>query len=114
MLFHGIQVPNIMDGVDPYTEHPTKPGGEHVYEWVAKGPAVGIYHSHHNAQEQIPDGMFGAFTIDNTPIPEKLKDKGYTILSWRDWKALAPQEYIMPHNERRAAASKRVLPTRAC
>ena len=65
--FHGIQVPNVMDGVDPYTESPTTPGGEHVYDFVAKGPAVGIYHSHHNAQEQIPDGMFGAFTIDNMP-----------------------------------------------
>ena len=76
--FHGIQVPNVMDGVDPYTESPTTPGGEHIYEWVAKGPAVGIYHSHHNAQEQIPDGMFGAFTIDEMPIPQKLIDKGYT------------------------------------
>ena len=76
--FHGIRVPNVYDGVDPYTERPTPPGGEHVYEWVAQGPAVGIYHSHHNAQEQIPDGMFGAFTIDEMPIPQKLIDKGYT------------------------------------
>jgi manganese oxidase len=76
--FHGIRVPNVMDGVDPYTESPTTPGGEHIYEFVAKGPAVGIYHSHHNAQEQIPDGMFGAFTIDEMPIPQKLIDKGYT------------------------------------
>jgi FtsP/CotA-like multicopper oxidase with cupredoxin domain len=75
--FHGIQVPNVMDGVDPYTESPTVPGGEHIYDFVAKGPAVGIYHSHHNAQEQIPDGMFGAFTIDEMPIPQKLIDKGY-------------------------------------
>ncbi len=75
--FHGIQVPNVMDGVDPYTESPTKPGGQHIYEFVAKGPAVGIYHSHHNAQEQIPNGMFGAFTIDEMPIPQKLIDKGY-------------------------------------
>lgn len=75
---HGIQVPNVMDGVDPYTQAPTVPGGEHIYEFVAKGPAVGIYHSHHNAQEQIPDGMFGAFTIDEMPIPQKLIDKGYT------------------------------------
>lgn len=80
---HGIQVPNVMDGVDPYTEHPTPPGGEHVYEFVAKGPAVGIYHSHHNAQEQIPDGMFGAFTIDYMPIPQKLQDKGYTKIDKR-------------------------------
>ena len=75
--FHGIQVPNIMDGVDPYTEAPTQPGAQHVYEFTAKGPAVGIYHSHHNAQEQIPNGMFGAFTIDDMPVPQKLIDKGY-------------------------------------
>ncbi len=75
---HGIRVPNVMDGVDPYTQAPTKPGGEHIYEFVAQGPAVGIYHPHHNAQEQIPDGMFGAFTIDEMPIPQKLIDKGYT------------------------------------
>ncbi|MBI4936467.1 MAG: multicopper oxidase domain-containing protein [Actinobacteria bacterium] len=75
--FHGIRVPNVMDGVDPYTEAPTTPGGEHIYEFEAKGPSVGIYHSHHNAQEQIPNGMFGAFTIDEMPVPQKLIDKGY-------------------------------------
>ena len=75
--FHGIRVPNVMDGVDPYTEDPTRPGEEHVYEFEAKGPAVGIYHSHHNAQEQIPNGMFGALTIDEMPTPQKLIDKGY-------------------------------------
>lgn len=74
---HGIQVPNVMDGVDPYTEAPTRPGGEHVYEFVAKGPAVGIYHSHHNAEQQIPDGMFGALLIDEIGLPQKLIDKGY-------------------------------------
>jgi FtsP/CotA-like multicopper oxidase with cupredoxin domain len=74
---HGIQVPNVMDGVDPYTESPTIPGGEKVYEFVAKGPAVGIYHSHHDAQQQIPDGMFGALLIDQMPVPQKLIDKGY-------------------------------------
>jgi len=75
--FHGIQVPNVMDGVDPYTEAPTTPGGEHIYEFEAKGPAVGIYHSHHDAQQQIPDGMFGAFIIDDIGLPQKLIDKGY-------------------------------------
>ena len=79
--FHGIRVPNVMDGVDPYTESPTAPGGEHIYEFEAKGPAVGIYHSHHNAQEQIPNGMFGALTIDEMPVPQKLIDKGYPAQS---------------------------------
>lgn len=75
---HGIRVPNLMDGVDPYTQPATPPGGTFTYEFVAQGPAVGIYHSHHNAQLQVPNGLFGAFLIDEVPIPEKLIDKGYT------------------------------------
>lgn len=47
-------------------------------------------------------------------LSELRTDKGYTILSWRDWKALSPQEYVMPHSERRETAGKRVLPTREC
>jgi FtsP/CotA-like multicopper oxidase with cupredoxin domain len=75
---HGIQVPNAMDGVDPYTQPPIPPGGSFTYEFVAKGPAVGIYHSHHDAQVQVPNGMFGAFLIDEMPIQQVLKDQGYT------------------------------------
>ena len=76
--FHGIRVPNNMDGVDPYTQAAVAPGESFVYEFDALEPAVGIYHSHHNAQEQIPNGLFGAFTIGEMPIPEYLQDKGYT------------------------------------
>ncbi|MFN8020100.1 MAG: multicopper oxidase domain-containing protein [Acidimicrobiales bacterium] len=75
--FHGIRVPNAMDGVDPYTQPVVKPGESFVYEFTTIEPAVGIYHSHHNAQEQIPNGMFGAFTVGEMPIPDYLKDKGY-------------------------------------
>ena len=75
--FHGVQVPNLMDGVDPYTEMPAIPGETRTYEFVAKGPAVGIYHPHHGADHQIPNGMFGAFLIDEMPVPQVLLDKGY-------------------------------------
>ena len=37
-----------------------------------------MYHSHHDAQVQVPNGLFGAFTIDEMPIPQVLLDKGYT------------------------------------
>ncbi|EIF2742068.1 restriction endonuclease, partial [Salmonella enterica subsp. enterica serovar Infantis] len=43
-------------------------------------------------------------------LSELRTDKGYTILSWRDLKVLAPEEYLMPHAERRVTAAKRVLP----
>jgi FtsP/CotA-like multicopper oxidase with cupredoxin domain len=76
--FHGIKVPNAMDGVDPYTQPPVPPGGTFTYEFTAQGPAVGIYHSHHDAQTQVPNGLFGAFLIDEMPIPEVLAGQGYT------------------------------------
>ena len=75
--FHGIRVPNNMDGVDPYTEDPTRPGETHVYEFELLEPAVGIYHPHHDAQIQIPDGLFGAFMVGEMPIQDVLKADGY-------------------------------------
>ncbi|MGE0309970.1 MAG: multicopper oxidase family protein, partial [Acidimicrobiia bacterium] len=77
MHLHGVRVPNSMDGVDPYTQPPIEPGHSFTYEFTAKGPAVGIYHSHHNAQVQVPNGLFGAFLIDEMPIPQKLIDQGF-------------------------------------
>ena len=81
--FHGIRVPNQMDGVDPYTQTAVPPGGTFVYEFTALEPAVGIYHSHHNAQAQVPNGLFGAFTIGEMPIPQVLQDQGYTKVDKR-------------------------------
>lgn len=82
--WHGIRVPNTMDGVDPYTQEATKPGGSFVYDLgEIKDDGNGIYHSHHNAQEQIPNGMFGAISIGEMPIPQKLVDMGYTKVDKR-------------------------------
>jgi FtsP/CotA-like multicopper oxidase with cupredoxin domain len=70
--FHGVRVPNAADGVDPYTQPPIKPGASFTYEFTAVEPAVGMYHSHHNAQVQVPNGLAGAFLIGEMPIPEEL------------------------------------------
>jgi plastocyanin len=67
--FHGITTPNSMDGVPYVTQDPVKPGETFTYEFVAQGPAVGMYHSHHHAEHQVPDGLVGAFLIGNEPVP---------------------------------------------
>ena len=67
--FHGIQVPNAMDGVPYVTQDPVKPGATYTYDFVAQGPAVGMYHSHHHAEHQVPDGLMGAFIIGDEPVP---------------------------------------------
>jgi len=46
-------------------------------------------------------------------LSELRTDKGYTILSARDWKTLKPEEYVLASVERREKAAKRVRPTPA-
>ncbi len=68
--FHGIETPNAMDGVPDVTQEPVKPGEVFVYEFVAKGPALGMYHSHHHAEHQVPDGLLGVFQVGDIPLPD--------------------------------------------
>ncbi len=67
--FHGIELPNAMDGVPDVTQPPVKPGAKFTYEFVAKGPAFGMYHSHHHAEHQVPDGLAGVIQIGDPPLP---------------------------------------------
>jgi FtsP/CotA-like multicopper oxidase with cupredoxin domain len=67
--FHGLETPNGMDGVPFITQDPITPGKSFTYEFVARGPAVGMYHSHDYAVEQVPNGMAGAFIIGDLPLP---------------------------------------------
>jgi FtsP/CotA-like multicopper oxidase with cupredoxin domain len=78
--WHGVMVPNAMDGVPFITQPPIKPGETFTYEFTALEPAVGIYHSHHDAQTQVPNGMFGAFTIGDPEIPDVRREMGYTSI----------------------------------
>jgi len=67
--FHGIRTPNAMDGVPDITQPPVKPGQTFTYAFTADRPAVGMYHSHHDAVKQVPDGLAGTFLIGTMPRP---------------------------------------------
>ena len=67
--WHGIQTPNNMDGVAPLTQPLILSGESFVYEFVAQRSSVGMYHAHHHAQMQIPNGLFGTFVIGEPDIP---------------------------------------------
>jgi manganese oxidase len=74
--WHGIRVPNAMDGVPPFTQPAVMPGESFTYEFEALEPAVGIYHSH-NGANQVLDGLFGAFTIGQMQTPPELLEQGF-------------------------------------
>lgn len=67
--FHGLATPNSMDGVPDVTQKPVKKGETFTYEFVAKGPAVGLYHAHQDSQKQVPMGLLGPIVIDDLPVP---------------------------------------------
>jgi len=66
---HGIDIPNAMDGVPYVTQDPITPGKSFAYDFVANGPAVGMYHSHDYALGQVSDGMAGAIIVGDQPLP---------------------------------------------
>jgi FtsP/CotA-like multicopper oxidase with cupredoxin domain len=62
--FHGMTVPNAMDGVPYITQDPVMPGGSFEYEFTVKDPpGTYMYHSHFNSTEQVSRGLFGAIVI---------------------------------------------------
>ena len=63
--FHGIDFDNFfMDGVPFVTQLPIPPGETFTYEFVANPAGSMMYHSHHNATDQVGRGLLGAFIID--------------------------------------------------
>jgi FtsP/CotA-like multicopper oxidase with cupredoxin domain len=74
--FHGVLVPNNMDGVPFVTQPPIKPGQSFTYEFTAKNPGSHMYHSHHNATKQVGLGQLGAFIIEPK---DKSKDPAFDI-----------------------------------
>lgn len=79
--FHGVILPNAMDGVPFITQPPIRPGESFTYEFTARNPGSHMYHSHHNAAEQVTSGLLGAFIIEpaNT-AREPVVDADYTLI----------------------------------
>jgi FtsP/CotA-like multicopper oxidase with cupredoxin domain len=74
--FHGQALPNAMDGVPHVTQDPIPPGGSFTYEFVAHTTGSHMYHSHHNATDQVGRGLLGAFIVEPRD-PAKRYDRLY-------------------------------------
>jgi FtsP/CotA-like multicopper oxidase with cupredoxin domain len=76
--FHGQRLPNNMDGVPLITQDPIPPGESFTYQFVAKATGSHMYHSHHNATDQVGRGLLGAFIVQPKD-PAKRYDKLYGV-----------------------------------
>lgn len=62
--WHGVRVPNDMDGVPHVTQAPIEPGGEFAYEFDLPDSGTFWYHPHQMSFEQVPRGLYGAFIVE--------------------------------------------------
>ena len=80
--WHGQRVPNTQDGVPFLTQPPIKPGATFVYEFTAGPFGSHMYHSHHNATEQVGLGMLGPLIVvpkERTVDPSYDKDELFIL-----------------------------------
>ena len=61
--WHGQRVKNVSDGVPYITQPPIKAGQSYTYEFTAGPFGSHMYHSHHNATEQVGQGMLGPLIV---------------------------------------------------
>jgi FtsP/CotA-like multicopper oxidase with cupredoxin domain len=76
--WHGIEVPNAMDGVPGMTQEPIQPGETFTYEFIARPAGTFMYHSHYEGDIQVSVGLYAPFIIDpkepetNPPAVDKI------------------------------------------
>jgi FtsP/CotA-like multicopper oxidase with cupredoxin domain len=81
--WHGLMVPYSQDGVPFLTQPPIKPGETYTYEFPIREGNAGthMYHSHHNAAEQVTRGLLGGFIVEpKDPAARPAFDREYTMV----------------------------------
>lgn len=88
--WHGIRLPNAMDGVPHLTQPPIPPGGNFVYEFEPPDAGTYWYHPHVNSSEQVGRGLYGALIVEEPETPDaSAAGRGFdreTVWILDDWR----------------------------
>jgi FtsP/CotA-like multicopper oxidase with cupredoxin domain len=79
--WHGLRVPNEMDGVPGLTQPPIEPGGEFRYEFIARDAGTYWYHPHLNSAAQVGWGLYGPLVVEDPADPAAFGDELVLVLS---------------------------------
>ncbi len=94
--WHGVFLPNGMDGVPYLTQQPIKPGSTYLYKFPVIQNGTYWYHSHTMLQEQ--SGIYGALIFnkaDETTIPTI----PVVLSDWTDMKPGTVERYLHNTND---------------
>lgn len=80
MHWHGLIVPNEMDGPAQITQDPVPPGGRYDYSFTVEQSGTYFYHSHDHPDRQQGLGLYGAIIVSPRDAAQEVKaDQEYTI-----------------------------------
>jgi FtsP/CotA-like multicopper oxidase with cupredoxin domain len=90
MHWHGLEIPNLMDGMPYISQKPILPGERYPYEFTVHQDGTFFYHSHGAMQEMM--GMIGMFVLypKQAYAPAVDHDFGIVLQEW----ALLPNNTI--------------------
>ncbi|MCM5569319.1 multicopper oxidase family protein [Burkholderiaceae bacterium FT117] len=81
--WHGIRVPNAMDGVPGLTQAPVAPGARFDYRFAAADAGTYWYHPHLSTPEQVDRGLHGVLIVDEPDPPAVDRDIVWLLDDWR-------------------------------
>ena len=78
--WHGLIVPNAMDGPAKITQDPIEKGGTYHYAFKVGQSGTYFYHSHDHVDRQQALGVYGVFIVDpEQPDPSVAANHEYTL-----------------------------------
>jgi FtsP/CotA-like multicopper oxidase with cupredoxin domain len=89
--WHGIFLPNGMDGVGGLNQPHIKPGETYVYEFTLKQTGTFMYHPHADEMVQLAVGMMGFFIVHPKEPENPRVDRDFAIML-HEW-AIHPGTY---------------------
>lgn len=81
--WHGLRIPNAMDGVPGMTQEAVAPGQSFSYDFTPPDAGTYWYHSHNRSTEQVARGLYGLLIVDEIEPPEVDHDISVIVDDWR-------------------------------
>ena len=81
--WHGLRIPNAMDGVPYLTQPPIQPGDRFLYEFEVPDAGTFWYHPHVRSSEQQGRGLYGVLIVEEREPPRVDRDVTWVIDDWR-------------------------------
>ena len=79
--WHGVRVPNAMDGVPEHTQPAVASGKSFTYDFVLSDAGLFWYHPHVMSAAQVGFGLYGALLVDDPDDGVNVADEAVLVLS---------------------------------